>query len=378
MKPEEFIELYEKYISGLCSPEEEKLLLNNKDSFKIRDDDSKGVDDEGGKDDEVKHKVYNKITNTIHKKEHTKLPSKTVWWAVAAILLITISLSLIFFNYNQLGNTPLLTNTSIKPGKDMALLIFDDGTSIQLDTLKNSVLSKNGKTLIRKADDGTLIYEPEVDVKGNKALSYNTIVIPRGGKYKIKLPDGTWVWLNSESRLTYPSFFSGNERLVELNGEAYFEVAKNKDMPFRVKTGNVNVEVLGTCFNVCSYTSTVKTTLLEGSVKLRNNKNETVVLEPGEQGTNTTNGIDIAKVKVQEVVAWKEGYFVFRDNTISEIMDQIKRWYDVDIEYKGNPIPHVFGGVYSKNKELPELLKGLELTGLVHFKVEGRRIIVMP
>ncbi|SDK64420.1 FecR family protein [Pedobacter sp. ok626] len=382
MTPEEFIKLSEKYIAGCCSPEEEKLLLSNKDAFKIRDDDGCATYNESLKEEEIRGRVFQQIEQTIAEKKIYKPLFAGQWWAVAAILLISVSVGILFFNrYTEPSNVTSMAHMQrpIKPGTDKAVLILADGSKIQLDEAKNGVLSDEGKTLIKKTTDGMLVYEAGTSAKSASSSSLNTITIPRGGKYRVKLPDGTWVWLNSESTLTYPEAFSGATRLVELKGEAYFEVARNKEMPFIVKTSSINVEVLGTHFNVSAYAgnAATKTTLLEGAVKLRDGQDRAVMLKPGEQGTAVSKGISVAKVKVQEVVAWKDGYFVFRENTIQEIMEQVERWYDVDIEYRGKINEHVFGGVYSKNKELSELLKGLELTGLVHFKIEGRRIIVM-
>lgn len=382
MTPEEFIKLYEKYIAGRCSPEEEKLLLSNKDTFKISDDDGRATYSEHLKEEAVKDRVFQQIEQTIAEQYPRKPLFAGQWWAVAAVLLICVSVGIVLFNqYTQsLTVTSLADNQrQIKPGTDKAVLILADGSRIQLDDAKSGVLSADGKTLIKKTTDGTLVYEPGTNTKQALTPSLNTIAIPRGGKYQVKLPDGTWVWLNSESTLTYPESFSGTTRLVELKGEAYFEVATNKEMPFIVKTNTINVEVLGTHFNVSAYVgnAATKTTLLEGAVRLMDRHDRAVVLKPGEQGTAVAKGISVTKVKVQEAVAWKDGFFVFRENTIEEIMEQIARWYDVDIEYRGKANENVFGAVYSKNKELSELLKALELTGLVHFKIEGRRIIVM-
>lgn len=382
MTPEEFIKLYEKYIAGRCSPEEEKLLLSNKDTFKISDDDGRATYNDHLKEEAVKDRVFQQIEQTIAEQYPHKPLFAGQWWAVAAVLLICVSVGMVLFNqYTQPSNVTALADKQphIKPGRDKAVLILADGSSIQLDEAKSGVLSADGKTLIKKTIDGTLVYESGTSTKQTLTPALNTIAIPRGGKYQVKLPDGTWVWLNSESTLTYPEAFSGATRLVELKGEAYFEVAPNKEMPFIVKTTAINVEVLGTHFNVSAYPGNAgpKTTLLEGAVKLRDGAYRSVVLKPGEQGVAISGGISVAKVKVREVVAWKDGYFVFRENTIQEIMEQIARWYDVDIEYRGKTNENVFGAVYSKNKELSELLKALEQTGLVHFKIEGRRIIVM-
>jgi ferric-dicitrate binding protein FerR (iron transport regulator) len=169
--------------------------------------------------------------------------------------------------------------------------------------------------------------------------------------------------------------------VVKLVGEAYFEVAHNEKMPFKVIANGADVEVLGTHFNISAYEGepNIKATLLEGSVVL-SNRNAMVRLLPGQQGVTSENEekIDVKNVKVAEVVAWKNGSFVFRHANIQDIMKQISRWYDVDIEYRGNVKDQYFGGTYSKYKDITELLNGLELTGLIHFKIEGRRIIAMP
>lgn len=383
MTPEEFIKLYEKYIAGRCSSEEEKLLLSNTDSFKISNDEGRAAQISNLKDEAVKERVFQQIEQTIAGQKINKTSFAGKWWGIAAILLISVGVGIVLFNqYTQSPNVASLVGkpSQIKPGTNKAVLILADGSRIQLDDAKSGVLSADGKTLIKKTADGTLVYESGANKKQALVPFFNTIAIPRGGKYQVKLPDGTWVWLNSESTLTYPESFSGTTRLVELKGEAYFEVFHNKEMPFIVKTSAINIEVLGTHFNVSAYAgnAVTKTTLLEGAVRLRDGDDRAVVLKPGEQGTAALQGIRVAKVKVREAIAWKDGFFVFRENSIEEIMEQIARWYDVDIEYRGKVNKNVFGGVYSKNKELSELLKALELTGLVQFKIEGRRIIVMP
>ncbi|HWW40381.1 FecR family protein, partial [Pedobacter sp.] len=200
-------------------------------------------------------------------------------------------------------------------------------------------------------------------------------------QYQLKLPDGTLVWLNSASSLRFPTQFAGKERSVELDGEAYFEVAKNKEMPFKVHVRAMEVRVLGTHFNVMAYDDeeSISTTLLEGSVKV-SNALQTAVIRPGQQASlKKSSGIlGVEEVNTVEAIAWKNGKFLFADEDIETIMRRISRWYNVEVEYRGNLSDKNFAGSISRYENVSEVLKMLELTGTIHFKVEGRRIIVMP
>jgi ferric-dicitrate binding protein FerR (iron transport regulator) len=192
------------------------------------------------------------------------------------------------------------------------------------------------------------------------------------------LADGTKVWLNAASSLRFPAAFAGKERIVELNGEGYFEVAKNASMPFHVRVHDMDVQVLGTHFNINAYTdeTAMRTTLLEGSVQVSQGE-QTQLLTPGQQAAASQNGqIQLADgVDVEEVMAWKNGMFQFQGADLETILRQAARWYDIDVEYKQR-ISDRFSGQISKNVNLSQLLKILELTGKVHFEIEGRKIIV--
>jgi ferric-dicitrate binding protein FerR (iron transport regulator) len=187
--------------------------------------------------------------------------------------------------------------------------------------------------------------------------------------------------LNAASSIKYPITFSGNERNVELTGEAYFEVAKNKDKPFNVKVNGMKVEVLGTHFNVMAYNdeNSIETTLLEGSVKLTK-KGASATLLPNQQGSlsRDAQGFRVTEVVAQDIIAWKNGFFKFDNENIETIMRKVARWYDVDITYEGDLTRQNFGGTVSRFNDLSKLLKTLELTGTIHFKIDGRRITVMP
>jgi transmembrane sensor len=271
-----------------------------------------------------------------------------------------------------------ISQVIVQPGSNKATLTLSDGSSIDLNESKPGTLCKQGTVTVGKRADGSLVYQPSGSQ--NAAVLYNTVSTPKGGQYQLVLSDGTKVWLNAASAIKYPATFSGKERIVELNGEAYFEVAKNKNMPFKVSLNNMSVEVLGTHFNVNAYADEgeVTTTLLEGSVKLSNSKGQSM-LKPGQQAKmDKQSGFDIHEVNTDEAVAWKNGYFIFDNENIQSIMRKISRWYDVDVEYSGNVDEGNFGGTTSRFNSITGVLKSLELTGTVHFKVQGRRITVMP
>ena len=380
MTPEEYILLYEKYQQGQCSPEEEKLLMAFQDNFHLQDDEPPEMP---AADKELRGRIYSRIVETTTKKK--KVFRLTWRWAAAAIFILMAGLCGLLLNKQpdkpvKIAKSHVINGTPIKPGSHMATLTLADGSTIALEDAANGVVAQTGGTAVTKTGKGAIAYSDKGDHAAADQHSLNTINIPRGGQYTVTLSDGTKVWLNSESSLTYPVVFGGAERRVILKGEAYFEVSKNERQPFIAQTEHADVHVLGTHFNIDAYKdeNTEKVTLLEGSVRLSTGSAK-ALLTPGEQGIVALSqaGIDKKKVNVNQVMAWKNGYFIFRESTIQDIMRQIGRWYDVEVVYEGNIPKGTFGGTYSRNKDIHELLKGLELTGLVHFKIEGRRIIVM-
>lgn len=298
--------------------------------------------------------------------------------AAAAAILVMLSV----------GGYFLLTGTSSKreplakrykndvlPGGNKAMLTLSNGSTISLGDAQQGILAKQGGAMVVKSADGQLAYNKN-GVNGNE-VQYNILTTPIGGQYRITLPDGTSVWLNAGSSLRYPTTFTGKERKVELTGEGYFEVAKNASMPFYVTTDNgVEVLVLGTHFNVNAYSDekNVTTTLLEGAVMVNHN-----TLAPGQQAVAGSNSLKIVKdADVDVVVAWKEGVFKFNDANIDMVMKQLSRWYDIDIKYEGSPVKEYFNGTIPRNVPVSKVLELLELTGLVHFKIEGKTITVTP
>ncbi|RZL44345.1 MAG: FecR family protein, partial [Pedobacter sp.] len=234
---------------------------------------------------------------------------------------------------------------------------------------------------ITKAADGRLVYSIADQVQNDGKILFNTIETPKGGQYQINLPDGSLVWLNAASKLTFPTRFIGSERKVNLSGEGYFEITKNKKMPFKVVTALQEVEVLGTHFNINSYTdeANTKTTLVEGSVKVKLlNEQQSSVLKPGEQAVNTSNKLKIDEVDVEAVIAWKNGYFRFDDEELESIMHKVERWYNVDVVYNNEKMKsEKLGGITTRFSEVGDLLKMLELTGKVKFKIERQKILVL-
>ncbi len=380
MNQEEYLTLYEKYIAGLCSPEEEEQLYAHTDGFKMLESDLQGADQA---DLKYKDQLFEKISQTIEAAERPKT-IRLVWLKYAAILLLTLAAGYLFIDNKQLhpGRSNTLkqahvSKASIKPGRNTATLTLSDGAVLDLENLENGTIASTGGTQVKKSADGSIVYQVIEDDSNPGGL--NTIAVPAGGQYQVILPDGTAVWLNALSSLTYPTAFKGKSREVTLRGEAYFEVAKDPSRPFIARVDEMNVRVLGTHFNINAYDSKrYRTTLLEGSVQV-SKAHKAALLKPGQQSVlNFDNeSIKVAEVNINKTVAWKNGYFMFQDDKIKDIMAQISRWYDVEVEFEGAVSQEAFGGIYSRNKDINELLKGLELTGLVRFKIEGRRIIVM-
>jgi hypothetical protein len=263
----------------------------------------------------------------------------------------------------------------IQPGGNKATLKLANGKTIILSNAKTGVIIDVNEL---KYSDGTPVENPEL------TAGVQTLSTPRGGQYQVILKDGTRIWLNAASTLTFNTESSNRPaREVTLSGEAYFEIAKDKTRPFKVHTKNQVIEVLGTHFNVSSYSdeSYIETTLLEGSVKVSRSgpHNDAVVLKPGEQSTLVDSRIAVQKVDTDNAIAWKAGEFMFRNEDLKTIMPELARWYDVEVFYQNQSLANRrFGGTISKFENIEEVLKMMELTGEVHFKVEGRRSIVMP
>ncbi|WP_412465899.1 FecR family protein [Pedobacter sp. KLB.chiD] len=298
---------------------------------------------------------------------------------IAASLVMMIYLG--YQRYRQPEITPHLVSVQKKdlaPGKNKATLKLADGSEIILDDMQNGILTKQGAANISKSDQGTLAYTTE-QTSASEKIYINTLSTPRGGHFKLMLPDQTMVWLNAESSITFPTAFNGSERRVKVTGETYFEVSKNRSKPFIVESGAAKVEVLGTHFNVNVYPNEENSavTLLEGSVKL-SRQTHSITLLPGQQAVfNPKNEhTNIIYVDIDNVVDWKNGLFIFENASVPEVMRQIERWYDVDVKYIGQ-IPGIkFNGALSRSNNVSKLLKLLRAAGNIEFNIHNQTIEV--
>jgi len=390
MSKEEVEKLLKKYSAGLCT-EEEKALVE-----------SWHLNELSGKHADVSHSeladARNQMWAAIQEETQIKTGhSKKLWLKLAAAAVVLFFIGVVVNREVQknMETKQALNKTEqkiIKPGGNKATLTLADGSKISLTDASNGIIANQAGINITKTKNGELIYTVASTSSAKKDL-YNTIETPRGGQYQINLPDGTKVWLNAESSLRYPTAFDQTKRLVELKGEAYFEVAKRLDknskrIPFTVKTElasgrNQEVEVLGTHFNINAYNNEPgnKTTLLEGSVKIKNlQSTRSALLKPGQQSliSLSSPSIVVSAVDAEEAIAWKDGFFSFNEENIETIMNKIARWYNVEIDYRGKKINKTFGGRISRFNSVNEVLDMLQTTDAVHFKIDGRRILVMP
>jgi len=334
---------------------------------------------------QVRENLLNKINTSLDNKlagaaaAHTKI--WPLWAKVAIAAAVLVFLSLTGYFYWQNTDIPLQTagneKQDIAPGSNRAVLTLANGKQIMLTGAKNGLLATQGSVAINKSADGQVVYNQGA-LAGSKAV-YNTITTPRGGQYKLTLADGTNVWLNAASSIHYPAAFTGSERLVEITGEAYFEVAHNAGKPFKVQTSSQTVQVLGTHFDVNAYSDepAVKTTLLEGSVSIQSGL-ESTLIKPGQQAMLAQHRFKVIQADTDDETAWKNGMFRFSDESLESIMRKISRWYDVDIEYENNDARQLpLTGIITHFTNVSQVLRMLELTRQVHFKIAGKKIIVI-
>lgn len=324
--------------------------------------------------EDFKHKIY--------KQPNIKSISITKMVAMAAAVLLVVSAGIYLYQSQSINPASRLSQEAevsvIMPGGNKAVLTLANGRQINLETASNGQLAETDGVEVKKSADGQVLYRVISGI--NSTPEINTISTPNGGQYQIILTDGTKVWLNAASSLRYPTVFSGNERVVELEGEAYFEVKENQKSPFLVISNNQKVKVLGTHFNIKSYPDdpVIKTTLLEGRVQVSaNSSNEGKMLVPGQQALFDGNQITVHNGDLKEAMAWKNGYFMFKDEDIYAIMNQVSRWYNVEVVYIGKFENKRFGGYVSRSKKIKDLLDIMESTKGIHFKIEGRKVTVM-
>lgn len=310
-----------------------------------------------------------------------KYPTRKKWsyYIAAASILLAVGLGALLNRYHLTQ----LNTSEIQPGQFKAQLTLQDGSSIALDSMRIGETTSKQGIVITKAGDGkiTCNYQTSANTHSTRTSSFNVISTPAGGAYQIILPDGSTVWLNANSALKFPTQFNNTERYVELSGEGYFEIQNNQVAPFKVAVNKQIITVLGTKFNILAYQedATTRTTLVEGAIKVGTSRSNHI-LKPGQEARVYKNSekLEVVLGNVNEAIAWKNGYFIFNNENIKTIMQKVSRWYNIEVVYKGNMEGITFGGTFSKSKSLQKLLKSFESTGKMHYKIEGRRVTIMP
>ncbi|WP_353134041.1 FecR family protein [Pseudopedobacter sp.] len=379
MNKKALLELVEKYNKGVATERERAFLEAYYKLFDLSDDGLEAMHET------ERLRLKDSMRDYLHQNiviEEVILPKLKVsyWkWAAAAVLLIAFTITIQFIQ--QSGKKELNTKNSVDslivPGSNQAVLTLANGSNIVLNDKAEGTLSNESGVIISKNNDGLLTYE----ITENALASINTLTTPRGGQYQLILSDGTKVWLNADTKITFPTRFKGEERRVDIVGEAYFEVAKNKYKPFKIHTQNQIIEVLGTHFNVNSYVEdeTAKTTLLEGSIKvsLLGNSKSGEILSPGEAAilSKKTSNLNVVSSDTEMDIAWKNGYFKFNNTDMRSLMSQVARWYNVDVEYRGEITKDLFGGKLKRSNNIQEILRILELSN-IDVEIDGRTIIV--
>lgn len=366
--------LLQKYREGKCTGEEKELVESWYDTI------------EGGKETLTDDELLADLAALRGRLQAITAPKQhPLRWvpAVAAILFLTLGLMYYLLQPKQPAATTnanqVIDPATVVPGGNIATLTLTDGRVISLSDAANGVLDSLGGITISKTADGQIVYKA-VDAS-ESAIASNTISTPRGGQYQVQLPDGSKVWLNAASTLTYPtSFAKGRE--VTLSGEAFFDVAHNVALPFVVKTAGQDITVLGTRFNVHAYASEGRTaTVLErGSVRVKAGAAEPAVLKPGQQAIlNSAGSISIGPADMETALAWQQNEIRFKDATLQEVLQQASRWYNVDVVYKTTPGEELLTGGVSRSASLASLIKILELSGVkctVRQTVSGKSLIV--
>lgn len=382
MNETEFIELLKRHQNGTLSTEDKDKL----DAWYLhKAANSKKQLSEYELADSYEH-LKSKLPLAQEKKVITLWPRI----AVAASIALLFGAGLFYFTKSESivkqENIQVVEKPKeIAPGGNRGILTLSNGKQIVLsDVSSKDIIAKEDQdeVTIKMDANGVITYviNPNADTAKEDANSFNTLSTPTGGQYNIVLADGTKVFLNAVSSIKYPTQFNGDQRIVEFEGEAYFEVAKNKNKPFLVKSDKQTIEVLGTHFNVNAYNneSAVKTTLLEGSVAV-SSKNQKAILKPGQQSkvSESSTKIGVKEVDTEAAIAWKNGRFKFDNADLKSVMKQLERWYGIKVEYRGDVSDVRFNGGTFRNKNLSEVLKVLELSN-IKFKVEGKTIIVYP
>ncbi len=391
--------LFKKYYNKTASPQEIRELF---DLLKSSSDDEltelirKEWEDQKDEDpifniemsENILKNILSEVGDVRAQTEET-VPLSLFTWPIlykslsaAAAIIILLGIGLYFrssLNSNP-GNqkASVQLNADALPGVNKAMLILGNGQKIILDSLINGLIAKTENFEVNKTENGQLVYHAfDKNYKNARSEDINTLVTPRGGEYRVTLPDGSKVWLNATSSIKFPGVFKSNIREVELKGEAYFEIAKNSAMPFRVRSNGAQIEVIGTHFNVKAYGNEklMKTTLVEGSIKITAG-NFSHLLKPGQQAILTKGELKVLdNVDIEEQVAWKNGLFLFKDTSIEDVMSQVASWYDLNVIFEGKIPEKYLTGKVSRSVNASEFMNLLKYAG-VKFKIKEKNIII--
>lgn len=383
----ELYNLFEKYLEGTITPTELHSLLDHFGAEQVDEHILAAIqkqiqqEPDNTADDlalvaEVKQQLDSKLL--------APRKVKPIWRyvAIAAAIVIAIAIAALFyFQHNsQPSDTEIKTAQQIiLPGSDKAVLILSDGRKFELSQNTRETIEENGGNASVIVKDGQIEYRVASNNNEAKENAFNTISVPMGGQFKVVLPDGSIARLNAGSSLRYPVNFGKSSRKMDLIGEGYFEVVKNKQLPFTVSSGNLEVTALGTQFNVNTYSNEPQgaATLVEGSLQVTNTKSQkTVIIKPGQQAYGAIDELKVRHVNSEEYTAWKDGLFVINKATLAEVLRQVERWYDVRVD---GVVPKTIGtvsGEFPRDIPLPEFLKALERTTGLKFTTEGRRITI--
>lgn len=378
ISPEEFSQLYELINSRDYSPEVLDDLLQQTFSNAVPAD---------GTTDYNRHEILNSLMTRIAAEEEKEMPiRKTISihrrrWVAAAAIAVLVAGGFYLIHRKQPASANLVAGEEhwqqfdLPPGKNGAILTLSSGKRILLDSVRNGALENQGNAHLVKETDA-ISYQAEQHRQDQ--VVYNSMSTPRSRQYQLILSDGSRVWLNAASSIRFPTSFPGNERRVEITGEAYFEIAPDKEKPFIVQTGNMEVQVLGTHFDLMAYDDEnhISTTLIEGAVKVKSGSQERV-LSPGQQGSieKSSGNLSVKEVETDPVIAWTQERLALTNADFGGLMRQISRWYDVDVVFDGKIPDLQIGGFIHKDVYLSTVMEFLGRNGL-HYRMEGRKIII--
>ncbi|SEM90107.1 FecR family protein [bacterium A37T11] len=379
-------ELADKWVKGNLTPEEAHVLM---EWYNSHDDSFQEVNSiKGAQQDEITEIAFRELIKRIHEEEISSITRSTAktkkkhyYLPYAASIFVMTLISGIYYYKGRADASKVVGilavhNLDIAPGGNKAILKLANGAKIKLDGSKNSVQVSNGKLTY---NDGSLV---KIPVTSDSSIAYHSLITPRGGQYQIILSDGTKVWLNSATTFVYPTKFTGNKRVVKINGEAYFEVAKSENMPFIVISKKQQINVIGTSFCIKAYDDEIneRTVLSSGMVKITiggttetNSKSQLLI--PGQQAVVGDYSMTVSNADVQSALAWKSGIFQFKKTSFEDIMKQLARWYDLEIIYKRKIPQESFTGTMDKNVHLSTILKILDESG-IEVRIKDKKIII--